>query len=119
MRILVIDDEKKLADTLVMILKAAGHEAEAVYDGADALLRSEALRPECVICDVVMPGMSGLEACAKVQELNPRCHILLFSGQAVTSRLIDDARAKGHAWELLAKPVDPEELLMKLAELKA
>jgi CheY-like chemotaxis protein len=119
MRILVIDDEKKLADTLVMILQAAGHQAAAVYDGAEAMEQAQVLQPECVICDVIMPGMSGLEACAKIQEQNPHCHILLFSGQAVTSRLIDDARAKGHAWELLAKPVDPDELLMKLAELKA
>lgn len=65
-----------------------------------------------------MPGMSGLEACAKIQEQYPRCHIFLFSGQAVTSKLIDDARAKGYAWELLAKPVDPDELLRKVAELK-
>ncbi len=118
MRVLVIDDEKRLADTLVMILRTAGHDAAAAYDGKAALQEAEVFQPNCVICDVIMPGVNGIETCAKIQEKNPGCHIFLSSGQAVASQLIDDARAKGHAWELLAKPVQPAELLAKLAGMK-
>ncbi|HZP24761.1 MAG TPA: response regulator, partial [Terriglobales bacterium] len=43
----------------------------------------------------------------------------LFSGQASTNELVEKARSEGHTWDLLAKPVDPDELLEKLASLQA
>ena len=119
MRILVIDDERPLADTLVLILRKAGYEATAAYQGAAALSQIELFLPDVVICDVIMPGMDGIEVCRKIQAKHPNCHIVLFSGQAAANGLIRDARNKGYSWELLAKPVDPEELLAKLASLKS
>jgi CheY-like chemotaxis protein len=115
MRILVVDDEKFIADTLAMILEGEGHEALAVYDGREALEKTESFIPDCVISDVIMPGMSGIETCSAIQERYPECQILLFSGQASTGELVAKARAEGHTWELLAKPIDPEELLAKVA----
>ena len=117
MRVLVIDDEKFIADTLVMILQQSGKEAAAAYDGVAAVRRAETFRPNVVISDVIMPGMNGIETCMNIQAKFPNCHILLFSGQAATNELVRDAREKGFAWELLAKPIEPEELLAKLAGL--
>lgn len=117
MRILVVDDEKFVADTLAMILQGDGHEAFAVYDGNAALRKSESFIPDCVISDVVMPGINGIELCAAMEKKYPECQLLLFSGQASTSELIAKARAEGHSWELLPKPIDPEELLAKVASL--
>jgi CheY-like chemotaxis protein len=108
MGVLVIDDEKSVADTLVMILQREGHDAVAAYNGASALQRIESFVPECVISDVIMPGLNGIEVCAIIER------ILLFSGQASTNELVEKARGEGHAWELLPKPVDPDELLAKL-----
>jgi DNA-binding response OmpR family regulator len=119
MRIFVVDDEKPLADTLILILRHAGYEATAAYDCAAALSQMESFLPDVVICDVIMPGMDGIEVCRRIQADHPRCRIILFSGQADTNALIGDAREKGCSWELLAKPVDPEELLAKLASLKS
>jgi DNA-binding response OmpR family regulator len=119
MRILVIDDEKPLADTLVMILQRKGYEAVCAYTAAAALETIESFRPECVISDVILPGTIGTELCAKIESVLPDCRILLFSGQGATSELIESARADGHSWELLAKPLDPRELLEKLASLQA
>jgi DNA-binding NtrC family response regulator len=65
-----------------------------------------------------MPGMNGIELCSLIEKKHPRCHILLFSGQASTNELVERARAQGHTWELLAKPVDPDELLEKVASLQ-
>jgi DNA-binding response OmpR family regulator len=118
MRILVIDDERPLADTLVLILERAGYEATAAYDGAAALSQIEPFLPHAIICDVIMPGMNGIEVCRRIQASHPSCHIILVSGQAATNGLIRDARNKICSWELLAKPVHPEELLAKLASLK-
>jgi DNA-binding response OmpR family regulator len=117
MRVLVIDDEKNLADTLVWILQSAGFEATGVYDGASALRRLEEFQPEIVISDVIMPGMNGIEVCAEIQTRFPDCRILLFSGQTASNDLLRVAHGQGFTWELLAKPMDPEELLAKLASL--
>jgi len=66
-----------------------------------------------------MPGLNGIEVCSAIGEQFPNCQILLFSGQASTSELIDEARGQGHLWELLPKPIDPEELLAKVTSLGA
>jgi CheY-like chemotaxis protein len=117
MRILVLDDEKFVADSLAMILEGEGHDALAVYDGIEALKRSEFFIPDCVISDVIMPGMNGIEFCSAIEKTYPNCQILLFSGQASTGELLESARADGHHWEILAKPIDPEELLAKVESL--
>ena len=117
MRVLVIDDEKNLADTLVWILERAGFEATAAYDGESALQRLDAFQPDAVISDVIMPGVNGIEVCTRIQARFPKCHILLFSGQTATNELLGDAREHGLTWELLAKPMDPDELLAKVTSL--
>ena len=111
-------DEKFIADTLVMILRQSGREAAAAaYDGPAAVRRAETFQPTVVISDVIMPGMNGIETCMNIQAKFPQCHILLFSGQAATTELVRDAWEKGFKWELLAKPIEPEELLAKLSGL--
>lgn len=117
MRVLVIDDERHVADTLVMILKMSGWEAAAAYDGKAALQSIDSFRPRIVISDVIMPDMNGIEVCKVIQSKYPACHIFLSSGQAATNDLIAEAQRKGFDWELLAKPVEPHELLAKLEPL--
>lgn len=118
MRILIVDDEHAVADTLVMILKSKGHEATAAYTGAAALEKIESFRPDCAISDVIMPDLSGTEICASIEQKLPHCRILLLSGRGSTSELIEAAKTRGRSWELLAKPIDPRELLDKLASLQ-
>lgn len=118
MRVLVVDDEKFVADSLAMILEREGYDAAAVYNGAAAVEKIESFAPECVISDVVMPGMNGIEVCKVIARKHPRCHIFLFSGQASTNELVEKARLEGHNWELLPKPIDPEELLLKVASVQ-
>lgn len=117
MRVLVIDDEKNLADTLVWILERAGFEATSAYDGESALQRLDTFPPDVVISDVIMPGVNGIEVCTRIQARFPKCHILLFSGQTATNELLGEAREHGLTWELLAKPMDPDELLAKVTSL--
>src|SRR5581483_9345213 len=119
MRVLIVDDEKSVADTLVMILQRKGHDAASAYNGIAALQKLESFVPDCVISDVIMPGMNGIELCSIIQKTHAHCYILLFSGQASTNELVEKARSEGHTWDLLAKPVDPDELLEKLASLQA
>jgi CheY-like chemotaxis protein len=114
LKIIVVDDEQVIANTLAIILNQAGFEARAVFSGEQALELLETFQPELLIADVVMPGMTGIEAAIATRNKLPRCTILLFSGQAVTADLLAQARTQGHEFEILAKPVHPSDLLAKL-----
>jgi DNA-binding response OmpR family regulator len=115
--IVVVDDERRIADTLVLILNAKGYRAEAAHDGASALAKCRQKSPDLVLSDVVMPGMNGVELAIAIRQQCPRCPILLFSGQAETTEILEGARRRGYDFELLAKPVHPEELLARIREL--
>ncbi len=113
-RVLVADDEHVIANTLTIILNQSGFEARAVYSGEKAVEMAGTFRPDMVISDVIMAGMTGIEAAIQINALLPNCKILLFSGQAATADLLDTARTQGHEFEILAKPVHPTDLLAKL-----
>ena len=114
LRVLVVDDEKVIADTLAIILNKAGYNASAAYTGNQAVDLARSERPDLVITDVIMPDMNGIEAAIHIREFLPACKILLFSGQAATVDLLEDARVHGHEFEILAKPIHPGDLLAKL-----
>ena len=113
-RVLVVDDEHIIADTLAKILDLNGYEATAAYTGTEAVDSARALQPDLVISDVIMPDMNGIEAAIQIRQFLPGCKILLFSGQAATAGLLESARAQGHEFEILAKPIHPADLLAKL-----
>jgi CheY-like chemotaxis protein len=114
-RVLVVDDEQVIADTLSIILNKAGFDASPVYTGTAAVESARTIQPDLIISDVIMPDMNGIEAAIQIRAFLPGCKILLFSGQAATADLLESARAKGHEFEILAKPVHPQDLLAKLA----
>jgi CheY-like chemotaxis protein len=113
-KVLIADDERVIADTLAMILNQSGFEARAVYSGEQALEMAAVFEPDMLISDVIMADLNGICAAIRIQALLPRIKILLFSGQAATADLLEKARAQGHEFEILAKPVHPQDLLSKL-----
>jgi CheY-like chemotaxis protein len=113
-RVLVVDDEQVIADTLAKILDLNGYEASAVYTGTAAVESARSLQPDLIISDVIMPDMDGIQAAISIRGFLPNCNILLFSGQAATADLLENARAQGHEFEILGKPVHPSDLLAKL-----
>lgn len=113
-KVLVADDERVIADTLAMILNQSGFEARAVYSGEQALELAPVFAPDMLISDVIMADLNGICAAIKIRTLLPRIKILLFSGQAATADLLEKARVQGYEFEILAKPVHPQDLLSKL-----
>jgi CheY-like chemotaxis protein len=113
-RVLVADDEQVIANTLAIILNQAGFEARAVYSGEKVIEALDTFHPDMLISDVIMTGMTGIEAAIETRKKLPTCKILLFSGQAATADLLERARTQGHEFEILAKPVHPTDLLAKL-----
>jgi len=113
-KIIVVDDEPIIADTLVNILEGEGHDALAVSHGESAVKWAKMVLPDAVISDVIMPGMDGIEAAKAIMALLPTCRIILFSGQTAGIDLLAKARAEGYLFEVLPKPINPEKLLEKL-----
>lgn len=117
-KVLVVDDEHVIADTLAIILNQNGFDAHPIYTGADAINQARRLRPNLLISDVIFKNeaITGIDVAIQVRQSVPGCKILLFSGQAATADLLETARAQGHEFEILAKPVHPQDLLSKLGQ---
>ena len=113
-RVLVADDERVIADTLAMILSQSGFETRAVYSGEQALEVAASFQPEMLISDVIMAGVNGIDAAIEIRRMLPQIKVLLFSGQAATADLLEKARARGYDFEILAKPVHPQDLLARM-----
>lgn len=115
LRVLIVDDEPTIADTLAQILNASGFEAKAVYHGEAAVAEAEQFQPNILLTDVIMRGMSGIDAGVRVSKAVPHCRVILFSGQAATADLLHHAEAQGCRFEILAKPIHPQELVKVLS----
>jgi DNA-binding response OmpR family regulator len=113
-RIFVVDDERIIADSLATILNKSGYQASAFYEAESALLASKLINPDCLITDVAMPMMNGIDLAVEIRDRFPACRILLFSGQAATSDLLATVRGRGLDFDVLPKPEHPKELLARL-----
>ena len=115
-RILVVDDETLIADTIVQILNRNGFIAEAAYSGAQAI-------------ELAKPSLPGARAFRRDdaprgrrrgRHPDPRAcpdtRIVLFSGQAATVEILARARQRGHEFELLPKPIHPTQLIKHLRQ---
>jgi CheY-like chemotaxis protein len=92
-RVLVDDDERVIADTLVLILGQIGFEATAAYNGKNAVETATAFMPDVVIMDIFMEGMNGIEASLQISAILPLCRVILFSGNTETAELLQEAEA--------------------------
>ena len=96
-KVLVVDDERVIADTLAVILNQSGFQAKAAYSGEEALDIASTFEPDMLITDVIMADLNGIDAAIRIRALLPRIKILLFSGQAATADLLEKARGRGYA----------------------
>jgi DNA-binding response OmpR family regulator len=115
--VLVVDDERLIADTMTEILKRSGFNAVCAYDGLSALELALQVHPDFVVTDVVMPHMNGVELAIAVRKALPATEILLLSGQAGITEIVEGGRKEGFLFELIAKPIHPEKLLQRLRML--
>lgn len=112
MRALVVDDEKLVADSLVMILKAKGWQAIAAYSGEEAVELCATFDPEVVVSDIVMGPMSGFDLAIDLAEHRPGCRIILMSGHSFHNPLVAQSMRRG--FDFLSKPIDPLKFLAKV-----
>ncbi|GAC1577707.1 MAG: hypothetical protein NVS3B5_09920 [Sphingomicrobium sp.] len=102
----VIDDDPDVRGFIVGALTEYGFRVEEAADGASGVALVERVRPDVVVLDYVMPGMSGAEVAAKILLVRPKQPILFVSGYSET----DDIRRAAPGASLLAKPFRPDAL---------
>lgn len=118
-KLLVLDDDRTVADTLGMILSDKHYEVRVVYSAESAIQLIAAWIPDIAIVDVLLPGMNGVEFGILMESACPDCHVLLFTALGGLIGPIERARASGHPFEVLEKPVAPPFMLNRIAELAA
>ena len=115
MRILVVDDDRAVRQSLRRSLIFNGYEVNVASDGAEALERVERQHPDLVLMDVMMPRMGGLEACQQLRAQGYDLRVLLLTAHdGVTAR--EDGIAAG-ADDYLPKPFGLDELLGRIRAL--
>jgi len=110
-KILIVDDEAAVADSLHLIFANRGYEARAVYSAEEAIEVISKWQPDLAIIDGMLPQMNGIELAGILKGNYPTCQVLLISGHPGTSELLNDANAQGHSFEILAKPLHPTFIL--------
>jgi len=113
-KILVVDDQASIALTLETILQRQAYETAVAHSGEEAIQVAYSYEPDFIISDVMMDGISGIEAVIRILGFQPHCKVLFFSGHANCQDLLGEARAQGFDFEVLAKPVEPKELLERI-----
>nr|WP_282187547.1 response regulator [Brucella intermedia] len=119
MKVLVIDDNPIIADTIGMLLEDIGHEFEAVHDGREALDAARNYRPDAILLDIGLPGMDGYEVCRALRQDHLFEHTTIIAqtgwGQDKDKELARDAGFDFH----LTKPVPLADLQRILSGVAA
>jgi len=107
-RVLVIDDDPGVRDYMEALVSRQGYEVAAAADGEEALKNLDAIQPDLITLDVVLPGMDGLQTLEKLKQRLPDVPVVMLSGHG-QARNIVEAMRRG-ASDFLRKPFEVEEL---------
>jgi CheY-like chemotaxis protein len=114
-RVLLVDDEVDFISALAERLRIRNYETRLARSGAAALVEVEKERPDVVLLDLKMPGMSGMETLVKIKDKDPSIEVIMVTG-SVDSQVGEsalNAGASGH----MVKPFDIETLMEKIQDI--
>lgn len=111
-RILVIDDERSIRNTLKDILELEKYKVEVAEDGFKALELIKATDYDVILCDIKMPGMDGIEVLQKIEELKPDTPVVMISGHGNIDTAVESIK-KG-AYDFIEKPLDLNRMLITI-----
>ncbi|MBN1251271.1 MAG: sigma-54-dependent Fis family transcriptional regulator [Bacteroidales bacterium] len=111
-KILVIDDEKPIRNTLKEILEYEDHKVDLASDGFEGLEKLSETRYDIVLCDIKMPNMDGIEVLEKVMEESPDVPMIMISGHGSVETAVE-ALKKG-AYDFIEKPLELNRLLVTI-----
>jgi CheY-like chemotaxis protein len=119
-RVLVVDDDRLVADTLALIFEKSGFNAKAAYSADQGLECSREFVPNLLLCDVTMPGRDGLSLVSDVTRELPACRILVLTGfYSNLKNVREQVRKLSRPVGILTKPCQPSEVLREAALLLA
>lgn len=104
----VIDDDPSLCAALVNLLRSYGNRAVAYGSAEDFLASADAVRADCVISDIQMPGMSGIDLRLSLADMRPDLPVILMTAR--TERMLLERAAAANPSRVLQKPFDAQEL---------
>ncbi|MDR0737990.1 MAG: sigma-54 dependent transcriptional regulator [Prevotellaceae bacterium] len=112
MKILVVDDERSIRNTMKNILEYEGYEVMLAEKGEDALAAAEANNFDVIFCDIKMPEMDGIEILDKLQEKHPEIPVIMISGHGTIDAVVECIK-KG-AYDFIEKPLDLNRILITI-----
>ena len=119
-RVLVVDDDRLVADTLALIFEKSGFMARVAYSAEQGLECCREFSPNLLLCDVTMPGRDGLSLMSDVARELPACRILILTGfYSNLKKVREQADILCRPMGILTKPCQPSELLRAATALLA
>ncbi|MHB8056219.1 MAG: response regulator [Candidatus Aminicenantales bacterium] len=107
-RILIVDDERTVAQSIALALAGDAVEIETVLSGEDALIRTAAVNYDLIICDLMMPGLSGLDLLKSLREYRPRTPVLMITGYPTVKTAEESLKMGAVAY--ITKPFTPTDI---------
>jgi CheY-like chemotaxis protein len=119
-RVLVVDDDRLVADTLALVFIKSGFEAKAAYSADEALTCAREFTPHLLLCDVTMPGRDGLTLLSDITREQPACRVIMLTGFYSNLKSVREQASKlARPVGIFTKPCQPAELLREAAALLA
>lgn len=115
-RVLIVDDNRDLAESLAMVLEGRGYNVELAYSGQQAVDAFKDTKFDIAFMDVKMPGMNGVESYLEIKKMYPDARVVMMTGYRV-EQLLEQAVEAG-AWGVLHKPFEPAVLIEILEKIK-
>jgi two-component system nitrogen regulation response regulator NtrX len=112
MKVLIVDDERAIRNSLGEILTDEGYEVDTAEDGAEALQKVDKDKYDVVFCDIKMPGMDGVEVLGKFMEMGLDAAVVMISGHADIETAVECIK-KG-AFDFVQKPLDLNRILITI-----
>ena len=110
-RVLVVDDDTALAEMIGIVLRSEGFEPSFCGDGAQAVAAFQSTRPDLVLLDLMLPGMDGIEICARIRE-ESGVPIIMLTAKSDTTDVVKGLESG--ADDYIVKPFNPKELVARI-----
>lgn len=119
-RILVVDDDRLVADTLTLIFAKSGFDARTAYSADQALEFARTFNPSLLLCDITMPGRDGIALVSDITRELPSCRIIVLTGFYSNLKNVREQSNKlARPVSILTKPCQPSDLLREAATVLA
>lgn len=115
-KVLVVDDDRRMVRTISDILRVKGYDVEIAYSGEEAVAKVKSEELDCVLMDLKMPGIDGVDTLKMIKDVSPRIPVILMSAYATEEQVLEAKRCGVAA--VLTKPIDFQQVLSFLSLLR-